>query len=560
MRQVKRILVLLLSLAFLLMPVPSTSAEEASAETGNTSVSAESAVETAATVTRVQEIEFLREKNSETFLLSDGKFECVVYVDNKYYMDANEELKLIDNSIVPTQKTGPLVSESGKGVYRNAANEFDIFFGDATEPKVDIQHQGKTVTFAPVTADRKNGEKNQRSIAVGKVENCTTLEKLTPTGSNTVTYKNAFPGTDLTYVLSNNALKEYIVLNSADAAGAYSFLFTLDGVKLQPSEKYAQFVDEAGNAIFALDSLFAVDADGVMTEDLTYSFTTVEGTNNVVVTVTLDEDYMKSPDRAFPVVIDPTIMISSSETADACVCSYTPDTNYQMATQLRTGFDVDYGIRRSYIKFSIPDGIPQNSIISATLDIEKLSGSAPTMQAYLCTEEWSSATITWRNKPMKSTAYPSSVASPRAPGSSWYSMDVTTGVRKWVDAGHVRYGFEIRDNETNINHWTTLYSSDAPSPHKPELHITFECESVNVQPMYDYAYAGQYGNGATARINRHLEALQEKYFEQKTQITSDSTALIPLTQSKNLPTKVNEIALARLDLLRELHRAGHFFN
>ena len=48
--------------------------------------------------------------------------------------------------------------------------------------------------------------------------------------------------------------------------------------------------------------------------------------------------------------------------------------------------------------------------------------------------------------------------------------------------------------------------------------------------------------------------LEEKYLNQKTQITSDSTALIPVTQSKNLPTKVNEIALARLDLLREWNK------
>ena len=45
--------------------------------------------------------------------------------------------------------------------------------------------------------------------------------------------------------------------------------------------------------------------------------------------------------------------------------------------------------------------------------------------------------------------------------------------------------------------------------------------------------------------------LQEKYFDKKTQITSESTALIPILPVKNLPTKVNEIALARLDLLRE---------
>lgn len=515
MRQVKRILALLLSLAFLLTPVPSTSAEEASAETGNTSVSAESAVENTATVTRVQEIEFLREKNSETYLLSDGKFECVVYADNKYYMDANEELKLIDNSIVPTQKTGPLVSESGKGVYRNAANEFDIFFGDATEPKVDIQYQGKAVTFAPLTATRKDSGKELRTLSLGKVENCTTLEELTPTGSNTVTYKNVFVDADLVYVLSNNALKEYVVLHSADADNTYSFLFTMEGVKLQETEKYAEFVDEKGNAVFALDSLFAVDAGGVLTEDLTYSFTPVEDTNNVVVTVTLDEDYMKAPDRAFPVVIDPTIMISSSETADACVCSYTPNTNYQMATQLRTGFDVDYGKRRSYIEFAIPSGIPMYSVTNARLDIEKLSGSAPTTKAYMCKKSWSSATITWYNMVNTVDDYESTQAVQRTAGSNWYTMDVTTIVGAWVNQEHANNGFMIKDvNEDDINHWTTLYSSDAPSPHKPELHITFNSGSVNIQPLYDYAYAGQYGNGATARINRHLEALQEKYFDE----------------------------------------------
>ena len=513
MRHVKRTLALLLSLAFLLTPVPATSAEETVTE--NEVVSAESTTGTAETVTRVQEIEFLREKNSETYLMSDGKFECVVYADNKYYADADGQLKLIDNSVVRTQNTGPLVSEASKSVYKNAANEFDIFFGDATEPKVDIQYQGKAVTFAPVTADRKNGEKNQQSMAVGKVENCTTLEKLTFTGSNTVTYKNAFTGADLIYVLSNNALKEYIVLSSADAAGAYSFLFTLDGVKLQESEKYAQFVDEKGNAIFALDSLFAVDADGVMTEDLTYSFTPVEGTNNIVVTVTLDVDYMRAPDRVFPVVIDPTIMISSSETADACVCSYYPNTNYQMATQLRTGFDVDYGIRRSYIKFNIPDGIPQNSITSATLDIEKLSGSAPTMRAYMCQNEWSSGTITWNNKIGYYDAWISTQATQRASGSNWYTMNVTEIVKQWENSGIANNGFVVKDvNETNINHWTTLYSSDAPSPHKPELHITYEGGSVNIQPLYDSAYVGKYGNSVNSRITNYLAGLQEKYMDE----------------------------------------------
>ncbi len=45
--------------------------------------------------------------------------------------------------------------------------------------------------------------------------------------------------------------------------------------------------------------------------------------------------------------------------------------------------------------------------------------------------------------------------------------------------------------------------------------------------------------------------LQEKYLNQKTELTSTCTALIPITKEKSLPSKANATALARLDLIRE---------
>ena len=55
------------------------------------------------------------------------------------------------------------------------------------------------------------------------------------------------------------------------------------------------------------------------------------------------------------------------------------------------------------------------------------------------------------------------------------------------------------------------------------------------------------GKSFEIRLSSIESELQEKYFNEKTQIKSDSTALIPITPTKNLPTKANEIALARLD-------------
>ena len=222
-----------------------------------------------------------------------------------------------------------------------------------------------------------------------------------------------------------------------------------------------------------------MDANGVPTDDLTYTFQTVK--NNIIgVTVTLDPEYLAAAERAFPVVIDPTVMISgSSDIADACVCSYTPSTNYQMATQLRTGFCTDYGIRRSYIRFDIPDSVEPGSVINAYMDIEKLSGVAPTVRAYRVTGSWSSGTITWNNKPGYTTSLQSTQSAQLSSGSSWYRMNVTSIVNAWVNGQYINYGFALVDSvENNSSHWTTLYSSDANSPHKPELYINYSGEEI----------------------------------------------------------------------------------
>lgn len=431
------------------------------------------------TVTRIREVETLRDTNSETYLLSDGTYECVVYAEDKYYLDDSQSLRLIDNSIAEVDTATDITSRQ----YKNTANAFDVYFSDSGTPEVNIIYNENGISFTPaVTASKKGVQaKPERSVmTVGKVENCTTLNELTSTGSNTVVYKNAFRDTDLVYVLENSALKEYIILNSANAPNEFSFMFTLDNVTMKNADGNAYFTAADGTTIFALDSLFAVDANGAITENLIYSSAPVANTNEVLITVTLNKEYISSSNRAFPVIIDPTVMISSTETADACVCSYTPNTNYQMATQLRTGYEPDYGIRRSYIKFNIPSSVPANCVTNATLDIEKLSGVAPTIRAYRCLSSWSSGTITWNNMPSFTAVYPSTASTEYREGSTWYTMNVTEVVSRWVDGSRPNFGFVIKDlTEDDPDHWTTLYSSDAPSPHKPELHITYSNASDN---------------------------------------------------------------------------------
>ncbi len=439
---------------------------------------------------RVSEVESLRETNSETYLMSDGTYQCVVYAEDKYYLDSNDTLQRIDNTIVlETASAEASLNAASVARYKNTANAFDVRFSGSGVPEISMAKDGGSVTFSPLTAAKGNTLQMNAAatpITVGAVNDCAALGQLTPTGSNTVTYKNAFANTDLVYVLENGALKEYIILRNSNAAGEFSFLFTLDGLTLETVDDNAYLTDSDGNAVFALSDLFAIDANGVLTEALSYSFTPVKGDDQIIVTVTLDESYLQAADRTFPVIIDPSITISSVQTADACVCSYYPNTNYKTAYQLRTGKDTDYGIRRSYIKFTLPESVLTSKLITATLNIEKVSGVAPTIRAYMVTGAWDSGTITWNNQPWYASTYYSTQAGLQSNG-TWYNMYVTSIVNEWILGRRANYGFAIIDsNESNTDHWTTFYSSDASSPHKPELIINYEIRDAALLAYNEY--------------------------------------------------------------------------
>ncbi len=422
---------------------------------------------------RLGEVQSLRETNSETYLLSDGSYECVVYAQDKYYVDDTDTLQLIDNTI--KAETSGLNT-----TYTNTANIFDVDFSTGGTPQVSIAYEGNSITFSPLTDISLDDPitANDHVARIGKVENCLTLDSLTPTGSNTVTYENAFAASDLVYVLDNNGLKEYIILNSTEAPNEFSFMFQMDGLEMQTVENETFFMDAEGKPVFQMGQLFAVDGANKLTNELTCSSTPVKGTDNVIVTVTLNEEYLSDPERVFPVVIDPSIMISSVQTADTCVMSYYADYNYYTSSYLRTGYETDYGIRRSFIRFDIPSSIPDDGVTKATLELETCGGVAPTMRAHRCILPWESATLTWNNQPLYNTTHDlsySPLAERYSSTSAWYKLDVTNIVASWVDGLRSNYGFALVDiTEDDEDHWTTYYSSDMESPHKPELHITYD--------------------------------------------------------------------------------------
>lgn len=87
-------------------------------------VNSDSENETLTETYRVTEVPELRELNADTYLLSNGAYECVVYSENKYFRDENGEYKEINNAIIPVEY------KSGEAIYKyaNKASDTKVFF------------------------------------------------------------------------------------------------------------------------------------------------------------------------------------------------------------------------------------------------------------------------------------------------------------------------------------------------------------------------------------------------------------------------------------------------
>lgn len=433
---------------------------------------------------RLGEIVGLREKNSETYCMSDGTYECIVFSDNKYYEGIDGSLELIDNTIVPTE----IACCETEYEFTNKSNSSHFFFSE-TEPMVLVSTNEYSLEFNAITDCTTKG-------LVGGLKDVESIAEYSLSGDNFIAYSGIYDNTDIVYEVKNGILKEYIVLKSASSPNEFKFSFNTEGYLVSYSDKgTVEFYDKAGKLAFELGSLFAVDSANKYTEEVTYSLgVTVD--NKTEITVSLSEDYLSDPARVYPLLIDPSIMITGeNNTKDSYVSSRYPTANYYLNNYIKTGRDADYYIRRTYIKFDLPAYLYGKNITSAYINIKKYTGSTPSINAYRVTGSWTSSTINWNNKPSFSTVNASS--SGVASTNNWYKLYVTNIVSSWTNGAYTNYGFMIKDlTETGTSQWTAFYSSDAPSPNKPELRITYLPQYTFYMDSYvDQGYRVRFSNG-----------------------------------------------------------------
>lgn len=293
--------------------------------------------------------------------------------------------------------------------------------------------------------------------------------------SSSIVYSNVYTNIDLIYYVNDNGVKELIVIKAPTERSEFEFELMLGNVTGVMEGDNICFNDSGGKTVFTIDELFAVDAAGGYTDDVSAALVTNQGLSSIKLRVS--EDYLNDPQREYPIIIDPSVMVTgATKTADAFVREGTPDTNYKMSEELRIGNSQGCGLERTYIKFTLPTNISASKVTNVVMRLKLRGGQGMAMRAHRVLSSWSSGSITWNNKP----SYVLSGSNlPNSGNAPWYELDVTTETKQHLAGTYANYGFVVISQRENASvSATSFYSSDAPSPNKPELVITYQTSGV----------------------------------------------------------------------------------
>ncbi|MFE0422838.1 DNRLRE domain-containing protein [Streptomyces sp. NPDC058953] len=333
---------------------------------------------------RIKELSERRTPQARFWQLSDGRVEAELSASPSAYR-SGASWKPVDTTVKATKDKG--------FAFANTANVSRTWFGEDPGRLLRFQAPtGETVTLGLLNA--------ARGVRPG-------------VKGDTVTYKGLAAGADVSYQVGAGRVKENITL-AKPPARPVSYVFTLDAGTLQPKERrdgsIALFGEDPATPVLVIPPAFMTDSRKDRTSPYGKSFSpkvTQKLTRHGKgwrIALTPDAAWLAAPERAYPVVIDPTITIapSASVSQDVMVSSDQPTTNFSATWEMAAGKTSATGIARSLIKFPLGE-IPVGSKIDAArlgLYYDQTHTTATTnvdVEIRRATGAWDEATATWNN-------------------------------------------------------------------------------------------------------------------------------------------------------------------
>lgn len=286
--------------------------------------------------------------------------------------------------------------------------------------------------------------------SVGSVEEQVQPKRI----SSKVTYENVLPGVDLVYQNYGFNVKESIVVKSQQDMYRYSFLLNFDGLTpVLEANGGVILKNSQDEIIYEIPAPYMVDANQAVSYDASYELAHTE--QGYVLTVTANESWMNSADRAYPISIDPTFILYGGDYQGSITAtSLTEGSSVTGAGGESIYIGTDYAGRemQAFLQFGELPTLPTNcTVATAVLGLYQHTYSAVAMNRlfvrahevtgerpsnYTSAAQWIRS-MTWNTRP----AFSSEVEAYARMGSGiedqYVEWDITRIVSKWYSSKQV---------------------------------------------------------------------------------------------------------------------------
>ena len=269
---------------------------------------------------------------------------------------------------------------------------------------------------------------------------------------SSVAFDNVMDGVSLLYQNYGYNVKESIIIEKPQEQYAYSFVLNLQGLTPTLEADGSVLLRGAdGEPVYEIPAPYLADADGATSlEDAAYKLERISG--GYLLTVEADPEWMNAPERAYPVTLDPTILLhNKGNVLTTFIRSAWPGSVAPNAADQFVGYRADngYDACEIYIQFANLPELPRNCVpVSAQLAIchagfftsNGVGGSAPDRSLTVEAHEWPAevsnvSALTWNAVHSSSTPVSDEVLDfqklSKSTLNKYATWDITRTVMAW---------------------------------------------------------------------------------------------------------------------------------
>ena len=415
-------------------------------------------------------------EHSKIYQTGDNTFKTV-YSEIPNTFKENGEQKEYDNTLVLKDKL------IGTDYYTNKQSDIDVVL------PIEIK-ENKGVTF----------EYNKTKVDLIPLEGDYSKSAVK---ENAILYNDVYDGIDVQYTIHELGLKEDIILNKCVDKSTFSYELDTHGTEAKLENGVINLYEKKSDEpVLTLSAPMMADSDAKICENVELSLSEEDGT--YIVIVTADSEWLKSPERAYPVKIDPSFTVPSSKitviTASQFRGVYEGKSygyaGYLTDDNIGVPGSGDLGKTRMYFAInddfsSIPEGSKINSASLRIYQYMNYNGGSTKYGCFRIEDSWSTSTLTWNNA-IKLNQSPCGENSVVTSAVGFHKFDCRETVNNWVQGIQKNYGFVVQaldETDTGSPFFTPLSSASNPgqsafTPDKaPQLIIDWEVPNP-VDPNY----------------------------------------------------------------------------